>query len=185
MSNPSTPSRFEEIYNSTSKKVLAFIISKCGRTADIDDIFQDTYLELHQVLCKRGAEYIQDETAFMLQIARRKVSKYYSLYQRLRMFVSAISTNEDGEEVDLTELEADSFLTEDFAVNQIMAEVVQQFLQQKPEEVKKIFYLFYDIGLTIPEIANELSIKESGVKNKLYRTIKELRKLLNKGEQTI
>ena len=54
------------------------------------------------------------------------------------------------------------------------------YIEQKPPDVKKIFYLFYNIGLSIPEIAGELSLSESGVKNKLYRTIKELRNLLMK-----
>jgi RNA polymerase sigma-70 factor (ECF subfamily) len=73
-------------------------------------------------------------------------------------------------------------LTEDFAVNQILLETAQRFILQKPEDVKKVFYLFYNVGLTIPEIAKELSISESGVKNKLYRTLKELRNLINEGE---
>jgi DNA-directed RNA polymerase specialized sigma24 family protein len=36
----------------------------------------------------------------------------------------------------------------------------------------------YDVDLTIVEIAEVLSISESSVKNKLYRTLKEIRKLL-------
>jgi RNA polymerase sigma-70 factor (ECF subfamily) len=86
--------------------------------------------------------------------------------------------NEDNEEVDLTDTEADSFLTEEFVVHQIMLETAQQFIHNKPEDVEKIFYLFYEAGLSIPEISKELSINESSVKNKLYRTLKELKDLL-------
>ena len=77
-------------------------------------------------------------------------------------------------------MEADSFLTEEFTVNKMMFETVCQAIQQKSEVVKKVFYLFYDVGLAIPEISKELSISESSVKNKLYRTIKELRDILNR-----
>ena len=45
--------------------------------------------------------------------------------------------------------------------------------------MKKVFYLFYDVGQTIPEIARALSMSESNVKHKLYRTLKELQTLLN------
>lgn len=179
MSNPNTASRFDEIYNSTSKAVLAFITAKCGRTADINDIFQDTYLELYQVLSKRGADYVTNGNAFVLRIAKQKIARHYSLLERLRFFISMTTTNKDGKEVELSDLEADAFLTEDFTVNQILLESARQFIQQKPEDVKKIFYLFYDVGLTIPEIARMLALSESGVKNKLYRTLKELRNLLN------
>ena len=36
--------RFNEIYDSTCKIILAFITARCGNTSDISDIFQDTYM---------------------------------------------------------------------------------------------------------------------------------------------
>jgi RNA polymerase sigma-70 factor (ECF subfamily) len=158
--------------------VLAFITAKCRHTADIGDVFQDTYMELYQVLSKREADYVKNDQAFVLRIAKRKIARYYSLLERFKIFVSMTAANENGEEVELSDLEADAFLTEDFAVNQALLATARQFLQQKPEEVKKVFYLFYDVGLTIPEIAETLVMRESNVKNKLYRTLKELRALL-------
>jgi RNA polymerase sigma-70 factor (ECF subfamily) len=88
------------------------------------------------------------------------------------------TTSEDGEEAELFDFEADDFLTEDFAFSQILLENAREFIRKKPEIIKKVFYLFYDVGMTIPEIAQSLGINESGVKNKLYRTLKELRSLL-------
>jgi RNA polymerase sigma-70 factor (ECF subfamily) len=178
MSNPNAASRFGEIYDSTSKAVLAFITSKCGSTDDISDIFQETYMELYKVLDKRGAEYIQNEKAFILRIAKRKIARYYSLLDRLRIFVSMSTTNEDGEEVNLSDLQASAFMTEDFVINRDLLENVRQFISSRPEEVQKVFYLMYDVDMTIPEIAQALSISESSVKNKLYRTLKEIRNLL-------
>jgi RNA polymerase sigma-70 factor (ECF subfamily) len=178
MSNPNTASRFDEIYDSTSKSVLAFITAKCGRTADINDIFQDTYLELYQVLDKRGAEYVENDSAFIFTIAKRKIARYYSLRERLRDFISLNAVGENEEEVDISDFESDGFLVEDFAVNHVLYETVKQFLQSKSEIVQKVFYLMYDVDLTIPEIAQALSLSESSVKNKLYRTIKEIRNLI-------
>ena len=178
MQDENAVSRFNEIFDSTKKDVLAFITAKCGSTADIDDIFQDTYMELYLVLNKRGAEYVTHEKGLVMRIAKRKIAKYYSLAARLKMFVSMTATNDIGEDVELSEFEAASFLTEDFVVNKILLETVKKYILNKPEEIKKVFYLFYDVGLTIPEIAKSLSISESGVKNKLYRTLKELRNLL-------
>jgi len=158
--------------------VLAFITAKCGRTADICDIFQETYTELYTLLIKRGADYVTHEKALVLRIAKRKIAKHYSMLERLRMFVSTTLVNDDNE-IDLSELEADSFSTEDFIVNTILLESVWQFVKSKPENVRKVFYLRYDVGLSIPEIAKLLSMSESNVKNNLYRTIKELRNVLN------
>ncbi len=44
----------------------------------------------------------------------------------------------------------------------------------------KIFYLYFAMGLKISEIAKELKMTESNVKNKIYRTLKELKKYLGK-----
>ena len=179
MSNPNIASRFDDIYDSTYKAALAFVTAKCGRTADVSDILQETYMELYQLLNKRGADYVTNEKALVLKIAKRKIARYYSLAERLRIFVSMNATNEEGEEIDFSEIEPDAFLNEDFTINQAMLETIMQYIHTKPEDVQKVFYLMYDADLTIPEIAQTLSMSESGVKNKLYRTLKEIRKLLN------
>ena len=177
--NPHIVSRFDEIYNSTKKSVLAFITCKCGCTADISDIFQETYMELYNVLSKRGTDYITNDKAFVLKLAKQKLSRYYKLLNRLRNFVSLTVASDDDEEVELSDFELmDDFLMEEFTVNKMLLESVQQFVKSKPETVKKVFYLFYDIGLSIPEIARMLSMRESNVKNHLYRTVKEIRNLL-------
>ena len=69
-------------------------------------------------------------------------------------------------------------VAEDFTVSHALLESAWQFIESKPNDVQKIFYLMYNVGLTISEISNELSMHESNVKNKLYRTLKELRNLL-------
>lgn len=179
MQGPSITSRFNEIYNSTNKAVLSFVTVKCRNTADIQDIVQDTYVELYRLLVKRGADYIKNEKALILRIAKQKLSRHYSLMERLKIFVPMTAENEDGDEIDLLESEADNFMTEEFVTNQIMLDEIKRLIMEKPQDVKKVFYLFYDVGLTIPEIAKELSMSESNVKHKLYRTLKELRNLLN------
>jgi len=179
MSTQNAVSQFDEIYYSTKEATLALITAKCGRTDDICDIFQDTYMELYQVLLRHGTDYVTNDKALVMRIAKRKIARYYTLLQRLRIFVSMAATNEDGDEVELSDLEPDAFLTEDFTVNQILLETVRQRIHQKPEDVQKVFYLFYHVGLTIPEIAKMLGISESNVKHKLYRTLKELRNLLS------
>ncbi|HOQ13700.1 MAG: sigma-70 family RNA polymerase sigma factor [Eubacteriales bacterium] len=172
--------QFNEIYSDTWKTVLSYVTSKCSNTADIHDIVQDTYVELYKIMEKRGADYIKNPHALALRIAKQKVSRHYSLISRLRMFLPlAVSAGDDSEDnANLLEFEADDFLTEDFVVDRIVLEEVKRILFQKPQDVKKVFYLFYEVGLTIPEIAKALSMSESNVKHKLYRTLGELRALL-------
>lgn len=168
---------FNSIYDATNNAVLSFVMAKCGNTADIQDIVQETYVELYRVLEKRGADYIQNEKAFCLRIAKHKVHRHYSLVERLRMFVPPTLTDEDGEDLDYIEIESE-FMTDVFAIDRIMVEEAKAFIRQKPQDVQKVFYLYYSLGNTIPEIAQLLDLGESNVKQKLYRTLKELRELL-------
>ena len=178
MVDPNITLRFNEIYDSTYTTVLSYVTAKCSNTADIQDIMQDTYVELYKILTKRGVEYIKNEKALCLRVAKQKLSRHYTLLERLKMFVSMSGTNNDGKEAEAMDYEDESFLLEDFMVNQLMLDEVRRIVGQKPLDVKKVFYLFYDTGHSIPEIAQLLSISESNVKHKLYRTLKELRELL-------
>jgi len=181
-------SRFNEIYDSTNKSILAFITAKCGNTSDINDIFQNTYMELYQMIKKYGATYVIDGKAYVFRIAKRKIAQHYSLIKRLKMFVSMNFKDEDNEkeEIKISNADIDSFLTlteecmEDYVVNNMLLENARRFIQQKPIDIRKIFYLYYDVGLSIPEIAQKLSLNKSSVKNKLYRTVKEIQILLEK-----
>jgi len=176
MTNSDAASRFDRIYDSTNRAALAQITAKCGNTADISDIFQDVYLELYRVLLKRGADYITNEKAFVSRIAKRKIAKYYSLMDRLKILTQVNVIDKDGEEYELAD---EAFMTEDFAANNDVIESAKRFIAEKPQETQKVFFLFYDAGLSIPEVADALSMSQSGVKNRLYRTINELRGFLS------
>jgi RNA polymerase sigma-70 factor (ECF subfamily) len=136
-------------------------------------------LELWQILNERGADYIKNDKAFAIRLAKRKLSRHYSMLERLRKFIGESTIHDLDDEIDLLEFHADDFLTEDFVVNQDLIENAKKFIGKKPEITQKVFYLFYELDLSIPEIAEMLSISESSVKNKLYRTLKELRELLS------
>jgi len=182
MVDPDITSRFNELYDSAYRDVLLFITAKCGNTADIRDIAQETWLELYQLLCRRGAAYVRSGRAIALKIARQKLSRHYARMERRRDIISLTAENEDGDAVTLSDFEAEAFWAEDVAVNQLLVEQARQLIRQRPEEVKKVFYLFYDMDCSIPEIAKALSMSESNVKHKLYRTLKELRALLQAKE---
>jgi RNA polymerase sigma-70 factor (ECF subfamily) len=172
-----TVTRFNEIYGATNKKVLAFITAKCNSLDDVDDVFQETYYELFSTLKKRGTDFIQNDEAFVMRIARLKTYRHYSLIKRLSRFVSSTAAGEDGTENDLTDLEQDTFNVEDSVISGLLVEDIEQSLQKRPEDIQKIFMLYYSLNQTIPEIAALLGTSESNIKNKLYRTLKELRNL--------
>ena len=111
---------FEEIYNQTYDKTLKYIICKCSNIEDVNDLLQDTYVELYKILKRK--RYIED------------------------------------------------------AITKFNAQEVWRYIKKKDIKVIKIFYLYYYSEFKISEIAKELNLSESNVKNVLYRTIKDIKK---------
>ena len=60
-------------------------------------------------------------------------------------------------------------------INKNNVEEVWDYLKKKGIIIEKSFYLYYAVGLKISEISKLLNIKESSVKNYIYRTVKELK----------
>lgn len=57
---------------------------------------------------------------------------------------------------------------------------VWEYLKHKDLITTKVFYLYFAVGLKISEISKELEIGESNIKNRIYRTLKEIKKYLGK-----
>lgn len=177
MADRSTTDFFNGIYDATNRKVLSYITAKCGRTSDIADIFQETYLEVFAALKRHGSDYVNNGEAFVMRIAKQKIYRYYSFLDRMKSVFTLFSPNDNEEGTDFSDDEINGFTFESEESEKMLILQVNRFLLQKPAAIQKIFVLFYFMDMTIPEIAKLLSMSESNVKNKLYRTLKELRRL--------
>lgn len=71
-------------------------------------------------------------------------------------------------------------------VIKLNAKEVWDYIKQKNIIFIKVFYLYYYSDLKISQIATELNISESKVKNILYRTIKEIKeKMMKEGDMSV
>lgn len=174
---------FNQIYDETSQKVLVYITARCSSTDQIGDLFQETYMELYRVLSRRGAGYIQRREGFVFRLARQRLWRYYTLAERLRQLLplgwtsGRSETQAGGDE--LLESLPDQLRLEEESVDRLLARQVLDSLRSRPAEVQKIFYLHFCMDLTLAQIARELGMSESSVKNKLYRTLAALRREYN------
>lgn len=160
---------FNQIYDSTYRATLIYVTAKCHNTEDIADILQETYTELYTVICRRGADYIKDTGAFVRKIAKSKVYRHYSFFERIRNNMS-INEIEDV-------FSEDGFDLENAVIDKLTVEEVDRHIFSKPQITQKIFCMYFSLDMTISEIAKALDVKESYVKNKLYRTLGELREM--------
>lgn len=167
--------KFNEIYDKTYNNVLKFVVCKCSNMDDVNDIVQEIYIELYKKLMK--ANDIQNIDSYILGIAKNKINKHYGLLYKFKM----LSLNShDVKEQEIIENIPSDIDVEDITIKAIDLEIVWKELRKKKLIVQKIFYLYYNLDFTIKEIARELSLGESYIKNCLYRTLKELQKFMRK-----
>lgn len=164
--------KFEKIYNDTYNRTLKYIVIKCNNIEDINDIMQDTYLELLNKIKRNKLEKVESIENYILGIASNIIKRHYTKKKKENI----ISYDDEENSVEL--LISDDFDLEENIITKYNIDKVWEYIKNKELITIKIFYLYYGLGLKISEISQELGIGESNIKNKIYRTLKELKKYL-------
>lgn len=167
--------QFNNIYDKTYNQVLKYVVCKCSNMDDVNDIIQETYLEVYNALITN--KKMNDIEKYIIGIARNKVNKYYTLSYRLQNLFIFNTKNDDFKMIDNIKSDID---VEKIIIQTDDIEKIWNYLKSKKIVIQKIFYLYYEFDLTIKEISQELCIGESYTKNCLYRTLKELQEFLGK-----
>ena len=173
MSTLKPQNSFEAIYDDTYNDLLKFVMFKCNNIDDVNDIIQETYIELFKMLNKQD---IKDIKSYIIGIAKNKLKKHYSFTNIIKNLFISKSINDE----ELSNIVEDTFDLENYVFEKITKEEIWDYLNSKSSIIAKIFYLYYAEDITIKEIAISLNLNESTVKNHLYRTLKELNELFGK-----
>ena len=166
--------KFDDIYDKTYNDVLKFIICKCSNIEDVNDIIQETYIEVYKKILKNVD--IDNINPFVIGIAKNKIKKYYGLLYKFKT-ISIFSEKDDLSVLDKIPDDTD---IEEIIINTTDIESIWNYLKHKKIEIQKIFYLYYNLDITIKEISKYLDLSESYVKTNLYRTLKELQEFLGR-----
>lgn len=170
--------QFNEIYDKTYSTVLKYVVIKCSNINDANDIIQEIYLELWRIINKKELD-VTNIKSYLIGIANNKIKKHYTLVQKFRT-ISIFSKNEN--DIDLIDNVGDDFNLDRFIVEKEEYEKAWDYIKtKKNQDIPKIFYLYYNLELSIREISKELKVSESYIKNIIYRTLKELRSFFGKG----
>lgn len=167
---------FEDIYNDMYNDVLRYVVCKCQNLDDVNELVQDTFVELYQMLKTKNSMKVNGEKAYIIGIAKNIVKRYYRKQYREKSNV--IYFSKDREEVQM-QIPSDVNLEIDI-IKKENVEEIWNYLNDKNILIAKIFYLYYGLGLKIVEISDELKINESTIKNYIYRTLRELNKKFGK-----
>ena len=163
--------KFNEIYDKTHLDLLKYVIIKCHNINDTNDIIQETYLELWNILNKRELSDINIKS-YLIGIANNKIKKHYTLLQKLKT-VSLFETND--KDIELIGIIKDDVSIDDIIIKEDNWNTIWKYIKSKKnQDIPKIFYLHYKLELSIKEISNYLNSSESYIKNLIYRTLHEL-----------
>lgn len=153
--------KFDVVYNESYKDISRYVVLNANNIDDVKDILQNIYLEVYKNIDK-----VSDKN-YVFGIAKNVLKKYYR-FKFLRKDDTEITDNIKSN-INLEKTVMDKFDTE----------LVWKYLKKKNNNIAKIIYLYYYEDFTIKEIANSLNLTESNVKNYIYRTLKELRRINN------
>lgn len=158
-----------DIYTTTYNDVLKYVVSKCHSADDIPDLIQNTYLNLYNRLKKQGE--IKEPKKYLIKIAKNEV---YKLYGFLSFTKSCIPVFSQVDEEDFSNIEAEIY-TDEINYDPLLCKELWEYLKSHDLLTFKIFVLYFSHDLKISDIAKTLKVNESTVKNRLYRTIRQMR----------
>ena len=164
---------FDKLYYDTYKEVLKYVICNCSNIEDVKDIIQNVYLDVYRNI--KRIKKVNNYNSYILTITKNKVKDYY----RFKYKHKYIGLNkEDNELIDTISTKE---RVEDIILINEDINMIWNYLAKKNVIISKIFYLYYYENVSLKEISEILNISLSNVKHYLYRTLKELNKLVNNG----
>ncbi len=161
---------FNKIYDETFVKMLSFVSPRCINAEDVSDILQEVYAEFYKTVSKKGVDYADNPIALLTFMAKSQLTRYYKKHKKHKdIIISSI----DYEEITFYALEKQS--VEWQTIDKLMLSQVWDFVSQKDEEIYRIFTLRYLEDKSLQEIAEQMEIPLHTVRNRLYRTIEEVK----------
>lgn len=170
--------KFNEIYDKTHLDLLKYVVIKCHNINDTNDIMQETYLEFWNILNKKKLSDINIKS-YLISIANNKIKKHYALLQKFKT-ISLFETNDKDQE--LIETLEDGMDINEIIIRSDNWNIIWKYIKSKKNQnIPKVFYLYYQLELSIKEISQELQRSESYIKHLIYRTLKELQNNFGNG----
>jgi RNA polymerase sigma-70 factor (ECF subfamily) len=155
---------FKTIYDAYFKKLSAYLYKLCKSNDAAEEMVNDVFLKIWKN--KSSLNHIESFEAYLFTMARnkaidylRKLAKDTNLITELTAQIQE-SHNEIEEKLDATALK----------------NLIEQSLAQLSDQKRKIFKMSKEEGYSYDEIAAEMQLSKSTIKNHLSETLKHLKK---------
>lgn len=167
---------FNRVYDETVNALTRFVISKCGNILDAEDVLQNIYARFFQRITKKGYTDIENPEAFLISIAKFECKNYFGSLKKQSVSESFSEYTDEQMVMVENEMSRHQKSLEDVLCDELLAREIFEDIAGADETVGKIFYLYFVCDMKLNDIAEELGMTLSAVKNKLYRTIERQKK---------
>lgn len=161
-------SAFRQLYDRHSRQVAAFIYQLTHSAVDAEDILQDTFLKLWT--SRNQLPAIENLGNYIFIIARNKTVDHLRKVARQQQLVDQVWAN-ISEVADALDLQLDARESQQLITNA---------LAQLSEQKQTIFRLSRVEGLSHDDIAEQMGLSKSRVKNLQVETLKHIRVFLSR-----
>lgn len=162
---------FEHLYEHLIDRVYAYVWFRTNTKAEATDITQDIFIDLYTSLANFQYQSIPQFYSFVFTIAKRKLAKHYDTH------TSEVTTHIDFPSEDMLPDEAETDVE--------MTDEVRRAVGALPEVAQEIIVLHHWSRYTFAEIATLLEMRESAVRVRHHRALKELAQLLDTSHSRI
>ncbi|WP_455243910.1 RNA polymerase sigma factor SigZ [Petrachloros mirabilis] len=159
------------MWEQVHKGLRAFILKRVSNDAEADDILQDVFLRVHQHLDQLQAP--DRLLSWMFQITRHVIIDHYrSSGRRRESSVGLAADLEGAASSDLLETMPNEIRTE-------LSGCLRPMLEKLPLKYREAVNLVELEGLTNKEAASRLGISVAGMKSRVQRGRRHLKKMLD------
>lgn len=157
---------FREFFDRYKHRLFVFVEQLIHSRADAEEIVQDTFLKVWQT-APRLSE-IDEPGYYIYAIARNKTLNYMRRIAKDQRLVELAWVNQS---------ELDHTLEEKLRSDEVQ-EIIRKAVEQLSEQKQTVFRLSRELGLSHAEIAAQLGLSQSRVKNILVETLKHIKAYL-------
>lgn len=163
---------FEELFRDWKDPVFAYVRSMVLNHADAEDVFQATFIKIHQGLT--GYQERGNQKAWIYRIAHNAVQDHFRRHQKV------VDIADFGDLPD-----SDAPTPEAVLSDQETREHLQRAVEALSPKLREVVLLRVDGGLKFREIAELLGIPLSRVLGRMHLAVKGLRKSCQRGRHEL
>jgi len=162
---------FQELVGEYKDSVYAFLSTFLNRPDLVDDVFQETFIQLY--VSRNTFDLSRPLRPWLFMIAANKAKDALRRRQRINSINLGSLFDSEEQSIDdvLNTLDSDTHLPHDDLIKDETAGAVRQVIARMPAKLRKILILAYFYKFSYAEIAGILGIPVGTVKSRLHTAV--------------